>query len=157
MKKDLVIELLSDRAVAYRADITKAFKSIQAGVFMSQLLYWSGKEHDPDGWIRKDVNEFYEETGMTRKNQDTARKILSEAGALEEKLKGMPAKLHYKINFNNLVNHLKEYYYSLPERGKLDRPKGANKIDRSGRFFLYREYNREYNKEYYRKTYYYQK
>jgi len=109
--KDILFHILSDRPVAYHPDIGKALKSAQSGLFLSQLLYWTGKSRDPD-WVYKTHKEMHQETGLTRREQDTCRKNLKKHSIIDEKLQGVPPKLHYKININMLIDLLENYYSS---------------------------------------------
>jgi len=113
--KQIIIGLLRDKPIAYHADLAKMLRSVTAGVFLSQLIYWDGKGHDPDGWIHKTQADWYEETGLTRREQETARKILRKQGIVEEQRRGQPARLYYRINWNRLIECLKEYYSYLDD------------------------------------------
>lgn len=105
--KEIIISLLREKPIAYRASFSKMFGDVSCGVFLSQLFYWSEKESDPDG-IYKTIDDWYSETGLSRRNQTTARKKLKAAGVLRETKKGVPAKLYYQINFENLYQILSE-------------------------------------------------
>ena len=55
-----------------------------AGLLLSQLVYWSDKGHDPDGWIYKTKDEIIEEFGLgSRYEVDQARHRLEDEGVLE--------------------------------------------------------------------------
>lgn len=86
------------RPVAVYPRLTKALGSTTAMLFFCQLMYWDGKGDDEDGWIYKTQDEWEEEIGLTRREQETARKRLKAAGVLEERRRGVPAKLYYRIN-----------------------------------------------------------
>lgn len=88
----------------YYVEFTRALGDVSAGVFASKFFSWAGKGKDPNGWIYKTQSQIEEETGLTRKNQETARRILRERGLLEEKLSGVPAKLHYRVNIDGLFD-----------------------------------------------------
>lgn len=100
--KDLVIKVLRSRPVAYLPDITKAAGSVKAGLFLSQLLYWADKSND--GWVFR--TQEYKETGLSRREQEGARRILKRAGVLEEKREGIPAKVCYRVNYQRLAEIL---------------------------------------------------
>lgn len=87
------------RPVAYYPRLSHITGGVKETLFLCQLLYWEGKQSDKEGWIYKTQEETFIETGLTRYEQQTARKNLKKKGFIEEKLKGIPAKLHYKINF----------------------------------------------------------
>jgi len=119
-EKEILWSILQDRPVAYHPDLARAVKSVSAGIFLSQLLYWYGKQANNDGWIYKTQAEMEEETGLTRREQETARRILKERRIIEEKREGLPARIYYKINFDMLCEIMKEYY----ENKKSDTDKG---------------------------------
>lgn len=108
MQKFLISELLK-RPIAYNPIIAKALDSAKLAILWSQLYYWSDKTHDPDGWIYKTQAELYNETGLSRKEQETARKIGREHGVLEEKLAGHPAKLYYRINMERSIEAIERF------------------------------------------------
>lgn len=79
--------------------------NVNAGVFMSQLLFWWGKGIKKE-WIYKTISEIRDETGLTKDQQATAIKIWERAGFLEKKLMGIPPKRHFKINLQKLMDFL---------------------------------------------------
>ncbi|WP_343529284.1 primosomal protein I [Yokenella regensburgei] len=95
-----LIQLL-DRPVAYQP----AFAQLKAGkvksgptaaVLLSQFVYWHNRM---DGeWMYKTREDIKKETGLSRDEQETARKRLVALGVLEEQLRGAPATMHYRIN-----------------------------------------------------------
>ncbi|SAF46039.1 hypothetical protein [Enterobacter kobei] len=99
-----LIKLL-DRPIAYQP----AFAQLRAGkvksgpaaaVLLSQLVYWHNRM---DGeWMYKTREDIKKETGLSRDEQETARKRLVALGVLQEELRGVPATVHYKINTERL-------------------------------------------------------
>ena len=93
------------RAVAYYPSLNAFTGSPLATLMLCQLIYWTDKTQDPEGWIYKTQKDWEEEIGLTRRNQETARKKLVETGLIEEQLRGLPARLHFRVNqqrFNDL-------------------------------------------------------
>ena len=74
-----------------------------AGIFLRQLLFWVGKQHDPEGWIYKSQPEMKQETGLARRQQEKARKILCKLGVLKEDKRGVPCRLWYWIDLEALL------------------------------------------------------
>ena len=93
--------LIPDRPIAFNRDFVRLGIGITGALFLSQLVYWS--KRTKDGWFYKTADEWEEETGMSRKEQETARKRLREAGILSEKKQGIPAKLYFMLNENKLI------------------------------------------------------
>jgi len=108
--KGAVLKLLADRPVAYHPDLARIVGGVKAAVFLSQLLYWSGRGKRNDGYIWKTQDEWEQETGLTRYEQEGARKNLIERDMLEEKRMGWPAKMYYRIDFEALHEAIVAYY-----------------------------------------------
>lgn len=91
------------RPIAYYPNLRKITGSTVATIFLCQFIYWEGKQADKEnGWIYKPQNELEEETGLSRYEQETARRHLRERGLLYEEKKGLPCKLYYKIDYEKL-------------------------------------------------------
>lgn len=97
---------LLDRPIAFQ----RAFVSLGAGItgalMLSQAIYWSKRTDNADGWFYKTMEEWASETGMTRSEQESARKKLVSAGVLEEKKKGVPCRLFYRVNMDAIRTSL---------------------------------------------------
>ena len=102
-REELREDLLVDRGPAYVPWLVREFGP-HGGLFMSQLLYWDGKGHDPDGWIYKTEKEMEQETGLTRSSQRKARKVLVGKGVLEEDKRGLPRRLYYRADLRALMD-----------------------------------------------------
>lgn len=113
----------------------EATGSLEAGMLLSQLLYWSDKGHDPEGWFYKSYIEWSEHLFLTEYQVRKFSKQFEEAGFLEVKLRkvnGSPI-LHYRIkrgefsewilknlgiesaNFQNPFLNFSESYYKETE------------------------------------------
>lgn len=110
-----VLLLAFKRPIAFHPILARVGGSINAGIFMSQAFYWQNRTTDPDGWFYKTQEEWEEETTLTRREQETARRKLKKVGILEERKKGQPAKLWYRINLQVLYDKLS----SMSECAKL--------------------------------------
>lgn len=100
----MLLKLL-DRPIAYHRVLAEIAGSVGGGVFLSQALYWAKRATLPDGWFYKTAEEWYEETYLTRREQETIRKRLVSINILQEEKRGVPAKLHYKINLSALESY----------------------------------------------------
>lgn len=114
-----MIEELLDRPIAYHR-IFVPIAGVAGAIMLSQALYWSKRTTDPNGWFYKTREEWEDETGLGRSSQELARQKLVESGVMEERLWGVPAKLHFRVNFKTLS--------SLLESGQLVGGKAANLI-----------------------------
>lgn len=108
MSNDLIelIRLMNEKPIAFNKHYVFLGCGINGAVMLSQLVYWADKSKDPNGWIYKTGKEWTEETGLTRREQDTARKNLRELGFIDEHKHGVPCKVHFKVNQNALYSAL---------------------------------------------------
>ena len=69
-----------------------------AALLLSQILYWSSRTDDPDGWFYKRARDWTDELGMSTYQQNRAVKKLAIAGLETQlrKIAGAPT-LHYRI------------------------------------------------------------
>ncbi|CAK1759340.1 conserved hypothetical protein [Vibrio crassostreae] len=109
-----MIEFL-DRPIAFHRPFVKLGIGITGALMLSQAIYWS-RRTNVSGYFYKTQAEWEEETGMTRRELDTARKKLRDLGILEEKKQGVPCRIFYKINEPNLIAQLR--HSSLAECAK---------------------------------------
>lgn len=132
---------LGSRIVAYSVRYAQlAGGSVTAGVFLAQLIYWADKGADPDGWIYKTQPDWTDETGLSRSEQEIARRKLRDAGVLEEWRRGVPARLYYRVDWDGLIAALA----ALP--GSADKNAESRTLDAESRR-LERENSQTYNTE----------
>ncbi len=108
----------------------------EAGVFLRQLVFRTGQSHLESGWLWKTEQEMFEETGLTRTQQRKARKILVTVGAVEEERRGVPRRMHYRVDFpkvrklldsgRSVLNQWKVGMKFDKETRKLYRPESEN-------------------------------
>lgn len=103
----MIIDLLESKPILFNPDLAKVLGTVNAGLFLSQLLYWRGKGKDPE-WVYKTVKEFEEETTLTKYQQLSAQKICVDKGVLEVKHRGIPPKRHFKIIEWRLIEVIKD-------------------------------------------------
>jgi len=94
---------LVEEVVSFHPAIAKLCGGAQAGLMCCQGMYWSRMKHIQanKGWFYKSAKEWEEETCLTRREQDTAKKVLKKKGFMETKLakvNGVPT-LHFRMNF----------------------------------------------------------
>lgn len=109
---------LSGKPIAYHPHLSRMLGSINAGILMSQLLYWiSIVAQMGRGNFYKSIKELEEETGLTRKQQDNAIKLCEQKGVIKHWVhmaEGKPTR-HFSIN----IGKLKEVCLGLPQSDKL--------------------------------------
>jgi len=104
-----MIKELLKRPIAYNPIIAKTFGSVKLGILWSQMYYWSERTNDKDGWIYKTQSEVFEETGLSRKEQETARKIGKKLGVLESRVMGIPPKVNFRVDLDKTIELISIY------------------------------------------------
>lgn len=100
---------LFDRPIAFQRCFVRLTHSVNAALMLSQAVYWSIRTKNPDGWFWKTQDEWEEETGLTRREQESARKQLRSIGFWDEELRGVPAKLYFHVDKETLQSSLADY------------------------------------------------
>jgi hypothetical protein len=93
----LLLKSMGTRPIAFNPDLAKIAESATAGLLMSQLLYWWGKGRNKD-YIYKTIEQFKEETCLTRSEQNTAIRKWVKLNVLIVKAKGIPPKRRFYLN-----------------------------------------------------------
>jgi hypothetical protein len=88
-----------------------------AAILLSQLLYWSRKTTDTEGWFYNTQEELQGQTGLGSDGQLSARQLLRKLGLLDEKRRGMPARIFYRLNLERVADLIV---------GHLDHPVGGH-------------------------------
>lgn len=110
-----LIEAMNDQPIAFNKHYVFLGCGVNGALMLSQLVYWTSRTKDSDGWIYKDHHEWTLETGLTRKEQHTARKILKKLGFISEKKKGVPPRVYFRVEREKLYQSLIEYSESLAD------------------------------------------
>ncbi len=121
-----LLRMVQGRPIAFYSAYAHALGSVTAALLLSQLCYWSDKGHDGDGWIYKTQADLEAETGMGRREQETARRVLRAAGILHERKAGTPARLYFRVDCERLVDR-------LAKDGGIRHPRMAESATQAGR------------------------
>lgn len=90
-----------DLTIAYKVAYTRIPGSDHTcALFLSQVAYWCGNSSNGWAWLTHDSLEA--QTGMGRKSQDRAAAFWCSVGVLNKELRGLPAKIHYNVDFDQL-------------------------------------------------------
>jgi len=122
VRQDPGLELLNAllaRPIAFHRPLVPVTGGVGSALFLSQLMYWTPRGKDITGWIYKTQVEWEAETGLTPVEQQTIRKRLVKLGFLQERKRGVPARLFYRINLQRLADALADPHSSFPQHGKL--------------------------------------
>jgi hypothetical protein len=126
------IEFLFGRPIAFHRCFVKVTGSVHAALMLSQTLYWLNPERQgqnrgkDNGWFWKTREEWEVELGLSRWEQETARKQLRHTKFWLEKEKRLVHRIFFSIDFVELEKALAEAASAsrteevdlLPESGK---------------------------------------
>lgn len=126
---DVLLQLIDpSEVIAYRPALARALGSINAALFLCQSVYWQRiatkmgneyfyklmeSERNETGNLLPPSSAYkqsweWELGGMSRRQQEAARKILVGFNLLKEIRKGTPAKLFYSVNVDELTKFILE-------------------------------------------------
>jgi hypothetical protein len=97
-----VKDLLPNRIVGYSPDLARVVGGATIGLFLSQLLFLSDKGANPEGWVYKSEQEMGKETGLTKREQQTARRKLLSLGVIAIMRGGWKNTYHFKVIWEKL-------------------------------------------------------
>jgi hypothetical protein len=97
-----VKDMLPNRVVGYSPDLARIVGGATTGLFLSQLLFLSDKGHNPDGWVYKSEAEMGKETGLSKREQQTARRKLLSLGVIAIMRGGWKNTYHFKVIWEKL-------------------------------------------------------
>jgi len=99
-----------DLPVSFHRCLVPIAGSVTAALMLSQAI-WTSQTTDPEanGWFVRSQEEWEEETGLSRWEQETARRALRDAGFLEERRAGMPAKLCFRVRSDQVLRALRSH------------------------------------------------
>ena len=110
-----------DLPVSFHRCLVPITGGITAALLLSQAI-WTTQELDPEsnGWFVMSQEEWTEDTGLSRWEQETARRALRSAGFLEERRVGMPAKLWYRVHPDHVWHALRDRAASVAAQRHLE-------------------------------------
>jgi hypothetical protein len=95
-------DMLPNRVVGYSPDLARMVGGATTGLFLSQLLFLSDKGANPEGWVYKSEQEMGKETGLTKREQQTARRKLLSLGVITIMRGGWKNTYHFKVIWEKL-------------------------------------------------------
>jgi hypothetical protein len=112
-----------DQPIMFR----RAFVHLTGSVTSALLLTYacsSSEDVDiaPDMWITRSMEQWMENTGMSRTELESARRRLRELELLEERRAGLPATTQYRVNasrLNDLLRGHADRKYGVPNEDLL--------------------------------------
>jgi hypothetical protein len=119
-----LIDAMNDRPIAFNRHYVSLGCGINGALMLSQMVYWSKRTKDKNGYFYKTQDDWEQETGLTRREQETARKRLRELGFVSEHKHGVPCKVHFRVEHDNLYMALVRFSQnsqsSMAESAKLE-------------------------------------
>jgi hypothetical protein len=106
-----VIWPLLGRHIAFHRRLVDLTENVKAALMLSQSIYWTRHGRDiahHGGWFHKTTEQWTLETGLTPKEQATAREALRALAILDERRLGLPARLHFRLIVEQLGSRLCE-------------------------------------------------
>jgi hypothetical protein len=127
-----LISLLLDKPIAFNRSFALICNSATAGLLLSQLFYWAKTMNFNEFYKKSD--DLQEECVLGRREFENARKKIIDLNIFSIIKKGVPCKTYYQINFDVLIELLKNQaninnnsvQTSMYETYKLDCTKSTN-------------------------------
>jgi DnaA N-terminal domain len=77
-----------------------------AAILLAQFIYWQKRTKNEERWFYNTGLVLEEQTGLSEAVQATARASLIALGVLEEEKRGMPRRLHYRLDISKLARFI---------------------------------------------------
>lgn len=127
----LVSMIASNNYIVVNKQLARLFgleEALLLGELASELEYWQQRGELQDGFFFSTIDNVKEATTLSDKRQRSALNTLKEAGIIDVKLAGLPAKRYIRINENQLAqillnNSCKNSTASSAEMEELEAPK----------------------------------
>jgi hypothetical protein len=107
--RKIVKDMLPNRVVGYSPDLARMVGGATVGLFLSQLLFLSDKGSNPEGWVYKSEAEMGKETGLTKREQQTARRKLLALGVIQIVRRGFKFTYHFRIVWERLYQVIEKF------------------------------------------------
>ena len=137
----LVSLIASNNYIVVNKQLARAFgleEAVILGELASEMEYWQQRGELKDGYFYSTIENVKESTTLSDKRQRSALNALKEAGIIDVKLAGLPAKRYIRINENQLAqillnNACENVAASSAEMEELEAPKQQRNNNNSKR------------------------
>ena len=94
---ELLLDIF-DLPISFHRCLVPVTGGVTAALMLSQAI-WTSEELDPEagGWFCRSQEQWTEETGLSRWEQETARRALRNGGFVDERRAGLPARLWFRV------------------------------------------------------------
>ncbi len=102
---------LLGRHIAFHRRLVDLTADVKAALLLSQSIYWTRHGRDIDeagGGFLKTTGQWRMETGLSAREQDTAREVLRELTILDEQRIGFPAQVHFRLCLDQIDARLSD-------------------------------------------------
>jgi len=106
--------------VSYPPRLAECLGGVKEAIFLTHILWW--KKYSEDGWVFRTREDIERETGLSRWEQETARKNLRQLGILKEEYRGIPRRLFFYVDMAKLNEAWKSYIESQKENAEPLKP-----------------------------------
>jgi hypothetical protein len=106
-----VIWPLLGRHIAFHRRLVDITESVKAALLLSQAIYWTRHGRVVDqrgGWVLKSAQQWSLETGLSAREQASARAALARLRIWQEQRAGVPARLRFRLSLPRLAGLLAE-------------------------------------------------
>jgi len=90
------------RSVSYYPELRKITGTANASIMLLNIIYWCDKGKRGQGWFYKSAQEIEEETGLTYREQQSARKALVSKGFIEENYERLSHRMYFRPIMKNM-------------------------------------------------------
>lgn len=105
-RNNLALKALLQRPIAFHRAFIK-FGSPNAALMLSQACFWQSMKEPEDMWYKTE-EEWFDETGLTRRMIDTARASLLSFSVIEYEVRGCPPKGYYRVDEDRIIECLSD-------------------------------------------------
>ena len=143
-----LIKQLSQKNISFNPLYRELTGSLAGGLYLSQLMYWFSKKDK----IYKTDQEIMQETTLTKKELENAKKLIKKLPFITVSREGVPAKTYYEIDWEIFAVCIKKHNNSTtqngetvpPKRGKQVSPNGGNSATQKGETYNVKSFDRDY-------------
>lgn len=151
--------IMVNREIAVKLGINAA---IMIAELANEEQFHASRNELEDGWFYSTMDNVEQKTGLKRSKQDSGIRELKQAGLVETKVCGMPAKRYFKLNEMALwsllsdgtkpPNNMHKNNKQTAENIQTDCRKTSNRLHKNDNQFVenqqeYKTYNIKHNKE----------
>ncbi|RUS94941.1 hypothetical protein DSM106972_091920 [Dulcicalothrix desertica PCC 7102] len=110
------LDAMLGSAIAYSPVLAAITGDVKAGIFLSMAYHWMSTDGDSQGWFSKTKEDWFNKTGLTRRQLDTVVGRLVDLELIFIKYDGLPRRLFYKLNEEAIADAISRYLEQNPEK-----------------------------------------